>query len=54
MIDTEKRRLDVEVSDDELRKRMSGWKPPQPRYARGVMAKYAQLVSSASAGAVTS
>jgi dihydroxy-acid dehydratase len=53
-IDTDARRIDAEVSEDELRTRMAAWKPPQPRYTRGVMAKYAQLVSSASAGAVTS
>ena len=53
-IDTDARRIDAEVSEDELRTRMAAWKPPRPRYTRGVMAKYAQLVSSASAGAVTS
>ena len=34
-------------------KRAAAWKPPKPRYRRGVLAKYARLVSSASAGAVT-
>jgi len=52
-IDTEARRLDVELSDDEIRKRLSTWKAPAPRYATGVLAKYARLVSSASIGAVT-
>jgi dihydroxy-acid dehydratase len=53
LIDTEARRLDVELSDDEIRKRLSTWKAPAPRYATGVLAKYARLVSSASTGAVT-
>ena len=54
MIDADKReRLDVEVSDEELEKRRAQWTAPAPRYATGVMAKYARLVSSASTGAVT-
>jgi len=51
--DIPKRRLSLEVSDEEIRKRMLQWKPPQPRYSRGVMAKYARQVSSAAVGAVT-
>ena len=47
------RRLDVEISEAVLRERMSEWTPPAPRYASGVMGKYARLVSSASMGAVT-
>jgi dihydroxy-acid dehydratase len=53
VIDTEKRRLDVELSDDEIRARLAKWKAPAARYATGVLAKYARLVSSASTGAVT-
>jgi len=52
--DIEARRLDVELSDDEIKARLSQWQPPAPRYRTGVMAKYANSVSSASAGAVTS
>ena len=37
----------------ELKRRAKAWKPPKPRYKRGVLAKYARLVSSASLGAVT-
>jgi dihydroxy-acid dehydratase len=48
------RKLDVELSDAELQKRLSGWRAPAPRFASGVMAKYALLVSSAAVGAVTS
>ena len=51
--DVNKRVLEVEVSDEELRKRMAQWRAPQPRYATGVFAKYAALVSSASQGAIT-
>ncbi len=52
--DINKRRLDVEVSDGEMSKRLAGWRKPEPRYKTGVFAKYAALVSSASEGAVTS
>jgi dihydroxy-acid dehydratase len=51
--DVRKRVLEVEISQQELRKRMKKWKPQKPRYASGVFAKYAALVSSASQGAVT-
>jgi dihydroxy-acid dehydratase len=51
--DVKHRVLEVEISDDELKQRMSKWKPQEPRYPTGVFAKYAALVSSASQGAVT-
>ena len=51
--DVDARRLDVEISEEEMDKRLREWKAPEPRYASGVMAKYARLVSSASEGAVT-
>lgn len=53
-IDVNKRLLQMEVTDEVIKKRMSEWKPPQPRYPAGVFAKYAALVSSASEGAITS
>src|SRR5439155_599049 len=53
VLDVKKRRLDVELSTAELRKRLSAVKPPKPRYTWGALAKYARLVSSASDGAVT-
>jgi dihydroxy-acid dehydratase len=53
VIDTEARRLDVELADEEIRARLAAWKAPAARYATGVLAKYARLVSSASTGAVT-
>ena len=51
--DVDARRLDVEISEEEMDKRLRQWQAPEPRYASGVMAKYARLVSSASEGAVT-
>jgi dihydroxy-acid dehydratase len=53
VIDIEKRRLDVELSDKEISARLAEWRPPLPRYASGVFHKYAALVSSASEGAIT-
>jgi dihydroxy-acid dehydratase len=52
-IDAEARLLQVNVSNDELARRRERWHPPSPRYTRGVLAKYAKLVSSSSNGAVT-
>ena len=52
-IDAEARLIQLNVSDQELARRRSLWQPPLPRYKRGVLAKYARLVSSASLGAVT-
>ena len=53
LFDIKARRLDVEISEQELKARLSLWTAPVPRYKTGVMAKYAKLVSSASEGAVT-
>ena len=53
VLDTDKRELSVELSEQELQKRKAQWTAPAPRYTSGVMAKYARLVSSASVGAVT-
>lgn len=53
VVDIEKRRIDMEVSDAEIQKRLAKWRAPEPRYKRGVFSKYAELVSSASEGAVT-
>jgi dihydroxy-acid dehydratase len=52
ILDIPNRRIDVDVPQDELDKRMKSWSPPPPRYTRGALAKYARLVSSASRGAV--
>ncbi len=53
-MDITNRRLDVELSDEEIQSRLKKWTRPKPSYTSGVMAKYAKLVSSASQGAVTS
>ena len=52
-IDAGQRLLDVDVCKDEMDRRRAAWKPPAARYTAGVLHKYAQLVSSASLGAVT-
>jgi dihydroxy-acid dehydratase len=52
-IDIARRRLDLEVPDAQVRQRLAEWRPPAPRYAGGVFAKYARAVSSASTGATT-
>jgi dihydroxy-acid dehydratase len=45
-------RLDVDLSDEELARRLAAWSPPPPRVRTGVLARYARLVGSASDGAV--
>ena len=52
-IDVDARTLDVELDDAELAARLAGWRAPELRVERGVLAKYARSVSSASRGAVT-
>jgi dihydroxy-acid dehydratase len=52
-IDAAARLLQLNVSDEELQRRRALWRPPPSRYTRGVLAKYASLVSSSSLGAVT-
>ena len=52
-VDAEARLLQLNVSDEELARRRAAWRPPAARYTRGVLAKYARLVSSSSTGAVT-
>src|SRR5437660_173442 len=53
VIDIEKRRLDVELSDAEIAARLAHWTESVPHYTSGVFAKYSALVSSASEGAIT-
>ncbi|MFS8911687.1 dihydroxy-acid dehydratase, partial [Synechococcus sp. H60.3] len=52
-IDAPARLLHLHVSEEELARRRARWVPPEPRYKRGTLAKYAKLVSSSSLGAVT-
>jgi dihydroxy-acid dehydratase len=53
VIDVKKRRLDVEISAAEMKKRLAKWKAAKPRYTSGVFHKYAITVANASEGAVT-
>jgi dihydroxy-acid dehydratase len=53
VFDIEKRELNVEISDEEMKRRLGNWQAPRPNYESGVFAKYAKLVSSSSEGAVT-
>jgi dihydroxy-acid dehydratase len=52
-IDAKERRLQLNVSEEELARRRANWQAPPPRYRTGTLAKYAKLVSSSSIGAVT-
>jgi dihydroxy-acid dehydratase len=52
-IDAHKKLLQLNITEEELAQRRSQWQPRQPRYRRGVLGKYAKLVSSSSLGAVT-
>lgn len=52
-IDADKRVISVNIPAAELKKRLARWKAPKPRYTRGVLAKYARVVDSASRGALT-
>ena len=53
LFDEKNRRLELEVDAEEITSRLAEWTPPEPKFRRGVMAKYARLVSSAAQGAVT-
>ncbi len=52
-IDAHKQLIQLNVPDDELAKRRAAWKQTKPRFTRGLLAKYAYLVSTATKGAVT-
>ena len=52
-IDSIKKEINLNVSEDIIKQRFSQWKKPEPRVKKGVLAKYAKLVSSASEGAIT-
>jgi dihydroxy-acid dehydratase len=53
VIDVDARELRLDLPEDEIAARLAEWSPPAPRHTRGVLAKYAALVSSASEGAIT-
>ena len=52
-IDAHRLLIQLNVADDELARRRAAWRPPPPRYTRGLLAKYRRLVSTASIGAIT-
>ena len=52
-IDAESNTINLDLSDEEIKSRLDAWQKPEPRYTRGVLAKYAATVTSASEGAVT-
>ena len=52
-IDAQSSELNLHISQDDIKKRLSKWKQPDGRYKKGVLAKYAKLVQSASNGAIT-
>ena len=52
-IDVDSRRVDIDISDDEIEARLAAYEPPAPTHTSGVLGKYAALVSSASEGAIT-
>jgi len=53
LIDAENNKLELLIDDSAIAQRLSNWKQPDPRYKKGVLAKYAKLVHSASEGAIT-
>jgi dihydroxy-acid dehydratase len=53
VLDVGARQLEVGLSEEQIAERLADYTPPEPRYSRGVLAKYAATVSSASEGAVT-
>jgi dihydroxy-acid dehydratase len=52
-IDAHRLLIQLNVDDTEIARRRAKWRPPPPRYTRGLMAKYMRLVSTASKGAIT-
>jgi dihydroxy-acid dehydratase len=52
-IDAEKNRIDMDVNEEEIRRRLGEWRAPKRTVTRGVLAKYAALVGDASHGAMT-
>ncbi len=51
-IDIPEKRLNLQVSDEEIARRKASWKPPEPKVKGGVLGRYARMVTSASTGAV--
>ncbi|HGE70901.1 TPA: dihydroxy-acid dehydratase, partial [Candidatus Poribacteria bacterium] len=53
-IDIPNRRLDLLVSDEEIKNRLSKWTPPEPKIKTGYLSRYGKLVKSAGTGAILS
>jgi dihydroxy-acid dehydratase len=53
VIDAKSRKMVLDISGAEMKKRVKAWKKPKPKYTRGVLAKFAHLAADASHGAVT-
>jgi dihydroxy-acid dehydratase len=53
IIDIPERRLEVDLTDEEIEERLDDWSPPEPQYKTGVLAKYATLFGSAAQGAIS-
>ncbi len=51
-IDIPGRRVDLLLSEKEIKERLSKWKPPKPKITKGYLSRYARMVSSAGDGAV--
>ena len=52
-IDSDNNSLSVDLSDEEIARRLQAWQAPEPKYKKGVLAKYVKLVTSAAEGAIT-
>ena len=52
LIDIPNRKLDILLSEEEMKSRMNAWQPPEPKVKEGYLARYAKLVTSAATGAV--
>ncbi len=52
-IDANQKKLELHLTESEIQARLAAWKQPTPKYTRGVLGKFARLVSCASEGAVT-
>jgi dihydroxy-acid dehydratase len=53
VIDAKSRKMVLDISGAEMKKRVKAWKKPKPKYTRGVLAKFAHMTADASHGAVT-
>jgi dihydroxy-acid dehydratase len=52
LLDVHNRKLELKVSEQEIKKRLAAWKPREPKITKGWLARYAKVVTSASTGAI--